>query len=384
MPIPRTLIEEEWQCNCKYSHNFLDKKLKFVFPILSQTSQVIKACRTEITSALRAATTEKKLKPYQRVTAKGLLSQLEDPTNKFLLEFLFDVLNLLEKITLSFQSTKSTISTSLEILAEVRKQLAERKDIYTTDYISNLTEVTESESLHSSGPRPKRLRTLPAHFSDSVVTASVPIFHKPSNAEEMRAHAVDVLNSFEQELERRFSDENTNLWGSLKNLLPSSENFLDPNRLKPLLEYVLTIPWFDYLLMKNGTIDEVFSLLKSECIVFKDMLKRRFTRSEAERKKEGLGDGDIISRMFLFCQNEESMPVISALLRTAVVTGYSTFTVENSFSARNRVDTDRRRSLSPYKQGNLSLLHFEKELLNNISFEDFLSEWRKKPRRLNV
>ena len=217
-----------------------------------------------------------------------------------------------------------------------------------------------------------------------MVTASVPIFHKPSNAEEMRALAVDVLNSFEQELERRFSDENTKLWGSLKNLLPSSENFLDPNRLKPLLEYVLTIPWFDYLLMKNGTIDEVFTLLKSECIVFKDMLKRRFTRSEAERKKEGLGDGDIISRMFLFCQNEESMPVISALLRTAVVTGYSTSTVENSFSARNRVDTDRRRSLSTYKQGNLSLLHFEKELLNNISFEDFLSEWRKKPRRLNL
>ena len=31
--------------------------------------------------------------------------------------------------------------------------------------------------------------------------------------------------------------------------------------------------------------------------------------------------------------------------RAAVVTGYSTFTVENSFSARNRVDTDRRRSL---------------------------------------
>ena len=117
-----------------------------------------------------------------------------------------------------------------------------------------------------------------------------------------------------------FSDENTKLWSSLKNLLPSSDNFLDPNRLKPLLEYVLTIPWFDYLLKKNGTIDEVFTLLKSERIVFKDMLKRRFTRSEAERKKEGLGDGDIISRMFLFCQNEESMPVISALLRTAVVT----------------------------------------------------------------
>ena len=30
--------------------------------------------------------------------------------------------------------------------------------------------------------------------------------------------------------------------------LASNENVLDPDRLKPLLENVLTIPWFDYLL----------------------------------------------------------------------------------------------------------------------------------------
>ena len=63
--------------------------------------KVIKACHADILSDIQAATTETQLKADQRVTAKGLISQLEDSTNRFLLEFLFDLL------TLSFQSSKS-------------------------------------------------------------------------------------------------------------------------------------------------------------------------------------------------------------------------------------------------------------------------------------
>ena len=80
------------------------------------------------------------------------------------------------------------------------------------------------------------------------------------------------------------------------------------------------------------------------------------------------------------------MIVLSAMFRMAIVAGYSTSTVENSFSARNRVDTDRRRRLSPYKQGDLSLLHFESALLQvqSLTFEDFLKVWKEKSRRLKV
>ena len=110
-----------------------------------------------------------------------------------------------------------------------------------------------------------------------------------------------MLDSFERELEGRFTDENTKLWNSLKNLLPGSDHFLDPYTLKPLLEYLLKIPWFGYLLETNNTIEDVFTLLKSECLVFKDMLKRKF---DDEKKKKGLRNGDILSSMFAYSQHE--------------------------------------------------------------------------------
>ena len=89
--------------------------------------------------------------------------------------------------------------------------------------------------------------------------------------------------------------------------------------------------------------------------------------------------------MYRYVQNQDSMIVLSAMFRMAIVAGYSTSTVENSFSARNRVDTDRRRRLSPYKQGDLSLLHFESALLQlSLTFEDFLKVWKEKSRRLKV
>ena len=134
-----------------------------------------------------------------------------------------------------------------------------------------------------------------------MLTAPVPIFHKQSNVEELRALAVDVLESFKRELEGRFTDENTKLWDSLKNLLPGSDHFLDRYKLKPLLEYLLTIPWFGNLQETNTTIEDVFTLLKSECLVFKDMLKRKF---DDEKKKKGLRNGDILSSMFAYSQHE--------------------------------------------------------------------------------
>ena len=209
------------------------------------------------------------------------------------------------------------------------------------------------------------------------MTLRLPIYHKPSNVNELRALAVDVINSFDRELEGRFTDGNTELWKAFKVLLPTSEHFLEPSKLKPLVEYVSTIPWYGYLLKDHGSLEDLFNLLTSECSVFRALLKRKF------------GDlyGDhVLSTMFRYVQNQDSMIliVLSAMFRMAIVAGYSTSTVENSLSARNRVDTDRRRRLSPYKQGDLSLLHFESALLQSLTFEDSLKVLKEKSRRLKV
>ena len=149
------------------------------------------------------------------------------------------------------------------------------------------------------------------------------------------------------------------------------------SKLKPLLEYVSTIPWYGYLLKDHRSLEDLFNLLTSECSVFRALLKRKF----------GDLDGDhVLSTMYSnrYVQNQDSMIVLSPIFRMVIVAGCSTSTVENSFSARNRVDTDRRRRLSPYKQGDLSLLHFESALLQLLTFEDFLKVCKEKSRRLKV
>ena len=68
--------------------------------------------------------------------------------------------------------------------------------------------------------------------------------------------------------------------------------------------------------------------------MFRGILKQKFGPS---KKEDGPSNGEISSSMFRYCQSEESIKVMSLLLRTALVTSYSTSTVENSFTARNRV-----------------------------------------------
>ena len=72
------------------------------------------------------------------------------------------------------------------------------------------------------------------------------------------------------------------------------------------------------------------------------------------------------------------MRILNNLFKIAAVAGYSLATAECVFSPRNRIDTPYRRRLTPYKQGNLTLLHFEKKIVRNVRFPEFLSKFKAK------
>ena len=77
------------------------------------------------------------------------------------------------------------------------------------------------------------------------------------------------------------------------------------------------------------------------------------------------------------------MCILNNLSKVAAVAGYSVATAECVFSARNFIDTPCRRQLTPYKQGNLTILHFEKKIVRDVRFPEFLSKFKaKKSRRL--
>ena len=84
---------------------------------------------------------------------------------------------------------------------------------------------------------------------------------------------LDSLESFVSEFEHRFSDENTTLWDSPNHLIPRYHHFLDPQKLKPLPKYVLTMSY-------------CHNLLKPE-------YKNKFGPS---KKEDRLSNGDISER----------------------------------------------------------------------------------------
>ena len=60
--------------------------------------------------------------------------------------------------------------------------------------------------------------------------------------QELRRVIVELSDCFERETNSRFFSENTDLWSSMVALWPSHYDFLDSSTLKPLFEYMLTIP----------------------------------------------------------------------------------------------------------------------------------------------
>ena len=83
--------------------------------------------------------------------------------------------------------------------------------------------------------------------------------------------------------------------------------------------------------------------------------------------------------------DEEYSPsaiILNQLYGAAITAGYSSSRVECLFSARTRIDTIHRRQQTPYRQSELTHLHFEREMTKSIKFSDFVKKWKEKPRKL--
>lgn len=216
----------------------------------------------------------------------------------------------------------------------------------------------------------------------------MPQFRDPDSQDttllqELRGLTEDIVNAFNNELDGRFSDGNVRLWDAFQCLSPASnrQNFLNAEKLFPLLEYAFSIPYFKGS-RSDGKLGNDLADAKddlgSECRLFKGLLLQQF---DGLLEDESLFFAD---RLLKFIESRPTIRVLRALYCCAITAGYSTSTAECVFSARKRVDTHCRRRLTPYRQGSLTVLHFEKEITRKINFEQFLIKWKRKPRRLKV
>ena len=129
---------------------------------------------------------------------------------------------------------------------------------------------------------------------------------------------------------------------------------------------------------QGNDIDDAKDDLRSECRLFKGLLLQHFDNIQED---ESLFFAE---KLLNFIESRPTIRILNILYRVAITAGYSTSTAECVFSARKRVDTHCRRRLTPYRQGSLTVLHFEKAITRKITYEQFLNEWKRKSRRLKV
>ena len=91
---------------------------------------------------------------------------------------------------------------------------------------------------------------------------------------------IDVMDHFISEFNRRFSQDNIDVWMAVDYLVPENINFLCATKLKPLLDYAMSIP----AISKNIRTQNAASF-EAESDVFRGPL------NDVEWKRGGGGGG---------------------------------------------------------------------------------------------
>lgn len=208
-------------------------------------------------------------------------------------------------------------------------------------------------------------------IDDFLVTDRLP--SAQTDTSKFKPVLVEMVNLLTVELDNRFYDQNTDLWAPMEALLPSAPNFLDATDLTKLFEYAMTIP-----LISQKLAGKSLKNLRAECQVFRPVLTEIEWNVDPSTKSININDvaGYVIKNF------SKAAIILTELFKLSVVAGYASVTNECSFSSLQKIDAPHRSSMTLYRECNLTFLYFEREILSSVTFEEFIDEWYKKPRRL--
>ena len=326
----------------------------------------------EIIDCLSTCCSSADVKSDHRVLARGLHTQVTQPSFILLNKFLSEFLNQINIANLVCQSKSSNITNVLSAIQECRSEISSLKDAYDVDKLTRDFKVLKEQ--YSVVRRPTSNEPFLHHLMDllPIESRSVDGDEDADVIQELRSVIVELSDCFEREMETRFTTENTNLWSSMDALSFTNTDFLDPSLIRPLFDYMLTVPKINDKLCSLRVDD--FTALQSECKVFKNVIVRKF------EKCTNVDVGDIY--VFISENCAEAAPVLTSLYKLSITCGYASARVECLFSAMSYVDAPRRQCSKSERKCALTHLYFEREMVKNITFAEFSEEWLKKPRSL--
>ena len=167
-----------------------------------------------------------------------------------------------------------------------------------------------------------------------------------------------ILDSILSELKKRFDSKNIGLMKAVQSCSPSSAEFLEMDRLMPLVE-------------SYGFIDK--ELLRMECVLAK--------RTLANKGKELETINDVLAAVIPF---KVAFPNLVKLLQLSLTIIVSTAECERSFSALKRIKSYLRSNMSTQRASNFTLLSIERKLSENLSLDEVIDLFAAKDKNRRI
>jgi hypothetical protein len=222
--------------------------------------------------------------------------------------------------------------------------------------------------------RSKRETQLPQKYSDCVVETTTGSSGKRdcslTNQQKYTQLYFEIIDNCVGELEARFNERNTALALSVKCLWPGCKEdrnatFLSSHELSSLGNLI--------------DIDVTSASVINQCSVAAEFIVAHINKCSETTAPKNLSD-----IMQLLLPVKAAFPAVYSLYAAALTLGMSTASCEASFSTLARVLTPYRRSMTHNRKSNLVLLSFQEHYTQAINLDEFIVEFSKKSRKLQV
>lgn len=295
-----------------------------------------------------------------KLEADALLQQIQNNTFLFLLVTFSKLFDTSDFATKGLQSSTLSVTDCIGLIEILKSSFSTFRDNSGGDFdkVLKLTEeMMIKHDISNWDVSASRQRKLPVKLADSVVTTSLGKTSSIKSDSDLRQLWNNILDRQITELNSRFQEDTYGIMQAAASFSKESQTCGLKEQLKTTCDHY------------------AISIEDAEFTVFIQQLSR----------KMNMGKSDFSSIMSVLdsCP-DDIFPNINSLLRIIVTLPMTSCSVERLFSTTTRIKNRLRTSMTSARLNHFSLLSFERELTDTLDYDEIITIFNSKPRRLRL
>ncbi|XP_034033315.1 zinc finger MYM-type protein 1-like [Thalassophryne amazonica] len=294
-----------------------------------------------------------------KVDAQSLLQQIQTKKFLFLLVTFGKLFETSSFATQGLQSPTLSVTGCIDLIEGLKDSFAEFRDkpecvfqqvMKLTEDLMQKCEITSWDITVGT-----RKRSLPSRLTDSVVSTTLGKATAVRNDDDLRHIWNDILDRQLTELDTRFQEDQYGIMKAAAAFLPQSQTFGEKESLHSVCNHYN------------------ISVRDAELAVFYEQLKRKALNENFPSLMEVL---DI--------RPADIFPNLNRVLQVILTLPITSCSVERLFSTVGHIKNYLRSKMNTDRLNHLSLLSFEREISDSLDYDEIITIFNRKPRRLRL